>query len=122
MTLFSPRYIGGVTWLHESTTYIFNEFHLHGNSHLAIYGNGCQDNVTLRSDVLVGDRSGVFHVGRYQSVAFENVDLYYPMNTLVYYDGYLEVPPRLSLRLVDGSSKCVFLCVCDSEIPMARKR
>lgn len=97
------RYIGGVTWLHESTNYTLDEFHLHGNSHLVIYGNGSQKNVTFRSGVLVGDKSGIFHVGRYQYVAFDFVNLYYPINTLVYYGGYLQVPPRLSLRFVNTS-------------------
>lgn len=92
--------VGAVTWLHEAVEYTFDEFHLHGNSHVAIYGNASRDNVTMRTKVLKGDRSGVFHVGRHQSVAFEHVDLYFPMNALVYYNGSLEVPPRLSLREV----------------------
>ena len=94
------RQVGGVTWLHEALDYNFDEFHLHGNAHVAIYGKGSREHVTVRSKVLRGDRTGVLHVGQYQSVAFYEVDLYFPVNSLVYYNGSLEVPRRLSLREV----------------------
>lgn len=87
-----------MTWLHESTSYTLDEFHLHGNAHVAIYGRASRDQVLLKASTLVGDRSGVLHIGRYQYVAFDEVDIYYPINTLVYYDGSLQVPRRLSLR------------------------
>lgn len=90
--------IGGVTWLHESNSYIMDEFHLHGNTHVAMYGNASQIPVHFRAKTLVGDRSGVLHVGRYQSSSFDDVDVYYPINTLVYYQGSLQVPRRMSLR------------------------
>ena len=94
------RYIGAVTWLHEANSYILDEFHLHGNSHLAFYGNASRENVTLYAHTLRGDRSGVLHIGRFQSVVFKFVDLYFPINTLVYFNASLEVPRRLSLREV----------------------
>ena len=94
------KYIGAVTWLHEANSYILDEFHLHGKSHIAFYGNGSRENVTLYAQTLRGDRSGVLHIGRYQSVVFKFVDLYFPINTLVYFNASLEVPRRLSLREV----------------------
>ena len=94
------KYVGAVTWLHEADKYTLDEFHLHGNSHVALYGNGSRGNVTLYTHTLRGDRSGVFHVGRFQSVVFDFVDLYFPINTLVYFNATLEVPRRLSLREV----------------------
>lgn len=75
-----------------------DEFHLHGNAHIAMYGNASRSRVDLLAKTLVGDRSGVLHVGRYQSASFHDVDVYYQINTLVYHEGSLEVPRRMSLR------------------------
>ena len=94
------RYIGAVTWLHEANSYSVDEFHLHGNSHVAFYGNASRENVSLYAHTLRGDRSGVLHVGRFQSVVFKHVNLYFPINSFVYLGGFLEVPRRLSLREV----------------------
>lgn len=92
--------VGAVSWLHESTNYKLDELSLHGNAHLAIYGAGSTQRVQLQVQSLRGDRSGVLHIGRYQYAAINDVDLYFPINTLVYALGSLELPNRLSLREV----------------------
>ena len=92
--------VGAVTWLHESTNYELDELSLHGNAHMALYGAGSSQRVILQAQTLKGDRSGVLHIGRYQYVAMEDVDLHFPINTLVYSGATLEVPTRLALREV----------------------
>ena len=92
--------IGCVSWFNESTTFTFDEFHLYGNVHVALYGGGVSQDVHFHSHKLFGDRNAVFHIGRNQTVTFDVVDLYYPINTFVYRDGAIEVPSRLSLREV----------------------
>ena len=92
--------VGTVTWLKESNDYSFDELALQGNSHLAFFGNESRDDVRLRSRVLIGDRSAVLHIGALQSVYFRDIDVYFPVNTLVYPHGTLSLPKRVSLREV----------------------
>ena len=90
--------VATVTWLQESEEYLLNELVLQGNSHLAFYGNASQNNVSLRSHLLTGDRSGVLHVGARQNIYFDDIDVYFPVNTLVYPRGALFLPHRVTLR------------------------
>lgn len=91
---------GCVSWFNETTTFTFDEFHIYGNVHVALYGSGVSRNVHFYSRKLFGDRDAVFHIGRKQTVTFDIVDIYYPINTHVYRNGSIEVPSRLSLREV----------------------
>ena len=92
--------VGTVTWLKESDEYSFDELVLQGNSHVALYGNASQQNVSLLGGLLVGDRSAVLHIGALQSVYFHDIDVYFPVNTFVYPKGALFLPKRVSLREV----------------------
>ena len=96
----NTSHVGAVTWLLQSTEYKLDELSLYGNAHLAIYGEGSKQSVVLQVQLIKGDRSGVLHIGRYQYVYINNVDLYFPINTLVYALGRLALPTRLSLREV----------------------
>ena len=92
--------VGTVTWLKESNDYFFDEIVLQGNSHLALFGNASRDTVRLRGRLLTGDRSAVLHIGKLQKVYFHDIDVYFPVNTLVYPKGALFLPKRVSLREV----------------------
>ena len=54
-----------------------------GNAHMAILSQP-EDAVDIRSDQLMGDRSGVMHIGRGQTFGYTAVDTYLPVNIMAY--------------------------------------
>ena len=49
---------------------------------------------------ITGDNSAILHLGHKQLFGFYKVDIYYPVNTMVYDGGVLEIPAKLYLRNV----------------------
>ena len=78
-------FAGGVTWLYdENPMYGFKELDVRGNAHVAILRNTNSDEIEVDIDYLWGDRSGVLHVGKQQTLRLTEVDVYLPANLAAY--------------------------------------
>lgn len=76
---------GGITWLyHDDPVYKFDTVTLQGNAHVAILSNTSSQDIEIIVTDLMGDTTGVLHIGRRQRFRFTNVDTYMPINIMCY--------------------------------------
>ena len=92
--------VGGVTWLIEYRNHSFTRVDIRGNAHVAVLWHISLGDIEFRSQTLTGDTTGVLHLGRQQLFGFLKVNLYFPLNCMVYANGKLEIPKNLNLRNV----------------------
>ncbi|XP_071506021.1 uncharacterized protein [Diadema antillarum] len=69
--------------------YHFDELQIYGNAHFAILMPTPNDSTSLHFRHMIGDRSGVIHVGPNQVVDLRRDFLDTPFSSYVYQDGYL---------------------------------
>ena len=69
---------------HKSPFFEFNELGIYGKSHVAFYTNKDEEEGIVNIDMLWGDRTGVLHIGQRQKFAFEDFNVYMPVNLLNY--------------------------------------
>jgi hypothetical protein len=77
------RFAGG------NYTFYFEELQIYGNAHLAVLTAPVFRRATLFFQFMIGDRSGVLHIARNQTMDLERSELDMPFSTFVYYGGYL---------------------------------
>lgn len=91
----------GIHWLaNGSFAFHFDELQIFGNAHLALlpepFDNGC----SLYFKHMIGDRTGVIHVGPHQVMDLRRSEIDTPFSAYVYQQGYLGLAPDTILKRV----------------------
>ena len=79
---------------------IFEELQIYGNGHLAIVPTAVAAGVSLYFLHMIGDRTGIVHVGPHQVMDLERSFIDTPFSTYVYAGGYLGLAPNTELQHV----------------------
>lgn len=82
----------------RSTT--FDELQIYSNAHLVILPRDPQAGVFLHFQHMIGDRSGVLHVGPRQAMDLKRPAIDIPFSTYIYPSAYLGLAPDTSLNQV----------------------
>ena len=91
----------GDHWLAKSShKYYFDELQIFGNAHLAILPEPFTDGASLYFRYMIGDRSGVVHVGPHQVMDLERSFIDTPFSVYVYALGYLGLAPNTEIQRV----------------------
>ena len=69
--------------------YYFEEFQLHGNAHLAVTTGSAKDTASFYFENMIGDRTGMLHIGADQTMDLFRPEIDLPFNVIVYDDGIL---------------------------------
>ena len=75
-----------------------DELQIYGNAHLAVLPEPFESGASLYFLHMIGDRSGVIHVGQYQQMDLDREELDTPFSTYVYEGGYLGLGARTELH------------------------
>ena len=93
--------ISGDHWFAQSShNYWFNELQIYGNAHLAILPEPFDEGASLFFKHMIGDRSGVIHIGQHQVMDLRRFYIDVPFSSYVYHGGYLGLGVRTLLDRV----------------------
>ena len=81
-------------------SFSFEELQIYGNAHLAIAPTAVAAGVSLHFLHMIGDRTGIVHVGPHQVMDLERSFIDTPFSTYVYAGGYLGLAPNTELQHV----------------------
>ena len=91
----------GDHWLtNGGHNYRFDELQIYGHAHLAVLPKPLQGGASLHFKHMIGDRSGVLHVGPHQIVDLKRDFIDTPFSSFVYEHGYLGLAPDTELNKV----------------------
>ena len=79
--------------------YHFEELQIYGSAHLAILPH-ISKNASVFFTHMIGDRSGMIHVGKYQKMDLQRHEIDTPFSSYVYQHGYLGLATYTSLHSV----------------------
>ena len=91
----------GEHWMaNRNHEYHLDELQIFGNAHLAILPKPFTEGALLDFRYMIGDRSGVIHVGPYQVMDLHRPFLDVPFSAYVYDQGYLGLAPIVEVNKV----------------------
>ena len=79
--------------------YHFEELQIYGSAHLAVLPHIAK-NASIFFKHMIGDRSGMIHVGKYQTMNLQRHEIDTPFSSYVYQHGYLGLATYTSLHSV----------------------
>lgn len=78
----------------------FEELQIYGNAHLAILPEPVSDGANIHFKNMIGDRTGVVHIGPQQVMDLRRPFLDTPFSTYIYHHGYFGMAPDTNLEKV----------------------
>ena len=82
--LYKPSICNVLDDVTSNILFSFDKVTVEGNAHLAILSDTRAEDIDIRSNKLLGDRTGVMHIGRRQTYGYTTVDTYLPINIMSY--------------------------------------
>ena len=80
--------------------YRFDELQIYGNAHLAILPQPVEHGANLHFRYMIGDKTGIVHVGPYQVMDLRRLFIDTPFSSYVYDGGFLGLAPDTNLEKV----------------------